>query len=56
MCNPYWSQWDKEELDSLQGIEREDVDREMKVDERVDGCSCGSHCMDCLGMSWKDFM
>lgn len=65
MCGPYWSQWDRADLDSWQGkdlvVEDEDEDfDEDRDDEDMDdeeqGCSCGNVCMDCLGMSWRDFM
>ena len=46
MCGPYWSQWDKSELDSWQ----------IKDQVEEEGCSCGYFCFDCLGMSWDDFM
>lgn len=61
MCGPYWSQWDKSDLDDWQGkLEDEDdcdVDLEDE-DDPGDGreCSCSSGCMDCLGLSWRDFM
>lgn len=35
--------------------EIEDEDFEEEYTEE-DGCSCGYYCMDCLGMSWRDFM
>ncbi len=57
MCGPYWSQWNKEDLDSWQGkglIEEKDNEPEESFlrDRRCSGCH---GCMDCLGMSWKDF-
>ncbi len=57
MCGPYWSQWDRADLDSWQGkdypgSEEEDVDVEEEPSEPHD---CGN-CMECLGMSWRDFM
>lgn len=59
MCGPYWSQWDKSDLDSWQGKDIEEDEEEIDDDiepEIEHGCSCGYHCMDCLGMSWRDFM
>lgn len=48
---------------SMQGVELEDyhdVDFDDMIDdeeeEKEEGCPCGSHCMDCLGLSWRDFM
>jgi len=64
MCGPYWSQWDKSDLDSWQGkdlVEEEDEDFDPDEDEEEE-CSCCcernpcGNCMDCLGMSWRDFM
>lgn len=54
MCEPYWSQWDKTELDDWQRKleeEEEEIDCE---EEPVEPHNCGN-CMDCLGMSWRDF-
>lgn len=58
MCGPYWSQWDKSDLDSWQGkdlVEEEDEDDFDEPRIRRQECDC-SNCMDCLGMSWRDFM
>lgn len=66
MCGPYWSQWDKADLDSWQGIEPcqddDEDDCHEERDEDDEECSyccdrspCGN-CMDCLGLSWRDFM
>lgn len=62
----YWSQWSKQELDSMHGIEPEDYeDEDEDFDETEDEeeectCCCAKNpcgnCMDCLGMSWSDFM
>ena len=61
----YWSQFSKQEIDSMHGIEPEDHDDDTDMDQDEDdtnmdqeeqGCSCGNVCMDCLGMSWRDFM
>ena len=60
MCGQYWSQWDKSDLDSWQGIEPyQDDDQDDYDDEEPEeeyGCTCGYYCMDCLGLSWRDFM
>ena len=61
MCGPYWSQWSHAELMSMQGVEIDEVDGSDEdvdgSDEQVGGrdCEC-SNCMECLGMSWSDFM
>lgn len=66
MCGPYWSQWDRSELDSMQGKdlvveEEDDIDFSPDEEEEDEECSCCcdrnpcGRCMDCLGMSWKDF-
>lgn len=66
MCGPYWSQFSHGELMSMQGVEIDDPDYdnddedfdddETREDDEEEGCSCGNVCMDCLGMSWRDFM
>ena len=64
MTTAYWAQFSKQEIDSMHGIEPEDYhddDQDYDHDdsedeEREEGCSCGNVCMDCLGMSWRDFM
>lgn len=62
MCGPYWSQWDKADLDSWLGKDypgsEEEEDALEDEDDSGDGreCSCGNVCMDCLGLSWRDFM
>jgi hypothetical protein len=63
MSRAYWDQWDKADLDSWQGkdlVEPDDEDIDCDDDdtepEEEYGCSCGYFCMDCLGMSWRDFM
>ena len=59
----YWNQWSSQELLSMQGVEIENEDEDEEIFETEDeeesrGCSsknsCGN-CMDCLGMSWRDF-
>ena len=56
----YWSQFSKQEIDSMHGIEPEDYDDETDVDYDEDETEteqhCCGNCMDCLGMSWRDFM
>lgn len=56
----YWSQFNKQEIDSMHGIEPEDYDDETNVDYDEDETEtekhCCGNCMDCLGMSWRDFM
>jgi hypothetical protein len=58
--NAYWAQFSHAELMSMQGVEVDDdhdVDYddmiEKKVVEGEEGCCSG--CMDCLGLSWRDF-
>ena len=56
----FWNQFDKNEIHSMHGIEHDEPenkdcdDESEEEDERE--CSCGNYCMDCLGMSWSDFM
>lgn len=42
---------DEEECDEYD----EEYEDEVDEDESQE-CSCGYYCMDCLGMSWRDFM
>lgn len=35
-------------------IFEDEVDEEIVEEEQ--GCSCSTGCMDCQGMSWRDFM
>lgn len=68
MTNAYWAQFSKQEIDSMHGIEPEDYEDDTDLDHDEDdtdseqesyGCSARSpcsNCMDCLGMSWRDFM
>ena len=62
----YWIQWNHTELMSMQGVELDEIDTNLKQNECVTdlchdddlqeaGC-CSGGCMDCLGLSWKDFM
>ena len=59
MCGPYWSQWDKADLDDWQGKdlvvkEGEETDEE---DRLTNPGWLGCHgCMECLGMSSRDFL
>lgn len=69
MSDRYWDQFSHSELMSMQGVEvddpaydeDEDIDHDDEEDEDDEprGCSAKhpcSNCMDCLGMSWRDFM
>lgn len=64
MCGPYWSQFSKQELDSMHGIEPEDYeddDCDVDVEDEDDtgyryGCQVCNGCMDCLDLFWSDFM
>jgi hypothetical protein len=61
MSNPYWSQWSHSELMSIQGIEiddyhHEDEDSDLNEEDQEEIYCCSRGCMDCLGLSWRDFM
>lgn len=63
MSDPYWSQWDKADLDSWQGKDFDydhDDDLDCIYDYEYEGaddhCPCGYYCFKCLGLSWHDFM
>lgn len=60
MSTAYWSQWSHAEIMSMHGVELDDdeVDTDLEHDEddiNVEQHCCGN-CMDCLGLSWRDFM
>jgi len=57
MCGPYWSQWDRADLDSWMGRDYSGSEGEVDVEseESSEPHDCGN-CMECLGMSWGDFM
>jgi hypothetical protein len=59
----YWAQWSRSELMSMQGVDmdnldaifrQDDCDADLCQDEPEEGCC--SDCMDCLGLSWRDFL
>lgn len=58
MIETAWIQWNYAEFINLHGIEKE-IDMNSDQDE-LDAdlcqrrCSC-SNCMDCIGLSWRDF-
>lgn len=59
--NSYWAQWSHAELMSMQGIEVDDFQdddlldsTEEEKEEQKEGCCSG--CMECIGISWRDFM
>lgn len=62
----YWSQWSHSELMSMQGVELDDhcdchdddlydVETCQDEDDTESEQHCCSGCMDCLGLSWRDF-
>ncbi len=61
MATTYWNQWVHSELMSMHGVELDDFyaddlhdmhdQREQEEEEH-----CCSFCMDCLGLSWRDFI
>ena len=53
MSSNYWNPWDK---DDLEDEDESYTPRDDENPEEEHGCHCGYHCMDCLGMSWRDFM
>ncbi len=62
MTTAYWSQWSHAEIMSMHGVEIDDCHDDDQDDCHIDreeleeaGC-CASGCMDCLGLSWRDFM
>ena len=56
MASNYWSQWSHGELMSMQGIDDDPKKDQDEVEVYLcQQCNCGA-CMDCLGLSWRDFM
>jgi hypothetical protein len=51
----YWSQWNHDEVLSMHGIEKDTNMYHDEVDTEVTQDSC-SDCMECFGLSWRDFM
>lgn len=62
MSNAYWSQWSREELDSMHGIEPSDYrDDELDPSDYMDDEDHDDEhdeplTLESLGMSWRDFM
>ena len=65
MSTAYWSQFSHAELMSMHGVELDDYQDDDHDDYHFDRVSdeeqeeeegCCSGCMDCLGLSWSDFM
>lgn len=57
--NAYWAQWSHAEIISMHGVELDTYqndDQDDCRDDMVEGEEqCCSGCMDCLGLSWRDF-
>jgi len=59
--NAYWAQWSRTELNDMLGVEErayhddDHDDTVMMIGDDEQGDVCCSGCMDCLGMSWRDF-
>ncbi len=55
----YWEQFSHDEIMSMHGIDLDDTNLEREyVDtdlQHFDDCNC-DNCMECLELSWKDFM
>ena len=62
MASAYWAQWSPAELISMQGVELDDYhnddhdDCNYEIEVQDNECKCTTMCMDCLGLSWRDFM
>ena len=52
----YWAQWNHEEIEIFHDIDEVDTNLSRDEDD-TETCqhSCTS-CMDCLGLSWGDFL
>ena len=57
MDSAYWRQYSLAEILSMHGVEFEEYgsNEECIADLSQIQCNC-SNCMDCLGLSWKDFL
>jgi len=60
MSAAYWAQWTHNELMSMHGVEidayQDDDQDDSHNDNQEHEVDCCSGCMDCLGLSWRDFM
>jgi hypothetical protein len=61
MSTSYLSQWSHTEIMSMHGIELEDMEANADLEHDEDDANvekehCCGNCMDCLGLSWRDFM
>lgn len=45
-----------EEYEREEAIDTDFYQEKNDTNSLNDGCDCSSGCMDCLSMSWKDFM
>ncbi len=43
-------------LDCDYDVETDELSDEEKEERAAHPCGCGSFCMNCLGMSWRDFI
>ena len=61
MSTAYWAQFSHQELMSLQGVELDDPDLcqdedDAYLEQLEKEAHCCGNCMDCLGLSWSDFL
>jgi hypothetical protein len=60
MSTAYWGQWSHAEIMSMHGVELEDEEDDTDLEQDEDDTNleqdCCGNCMDCLGLSWRDFM
>lgn len=57
MTKAYWTQWSPVELMSMHGIELDEFRDEDHDDNKIEKKEhCCSRCMDCLGLSYRDFI
>lgn len=56
MTCAYWGQFTVSELNEILGLVDQEDDQDDYHCERneIEECRCGN-CMDCLGLSWRDF-
>lgn len=57
----YWAQFSHAEIMSMHGVEVDEQDNDIDYDYEEENDTereeqgCCSGCMDCLGLSWRDF-
>jgi hypothetical protein len=48
--------WNPEDDEDYLFLDEEIIDEQEEDGEEYRQCSCSSHCMNCLGLSWREFL